>query len=329
MNRKLVGLILVVCGIGSFAVIYPEQTISAVVAFRDWWFTDQEIGREAAQIWRMVTQNGVNDKDIRIDYCEVTRNGEYLGEPDGYYEGYVEFTLPVFEGDQLSAYFRKEGFFSRNINFTVPDLPKLVGGQTYYTLQWVNLYPTSLLEGIPQQVESDYFVNVLIHQLPTQLEPGESATTIMIVVNATQVLLKDFKIIIQDLPEHIIRYSALISPSRSKLKRFEGYAASIPTHEAAFFRVDLILLNKPLFPICFQLSYHPSQNALNVTPIQIWGFCYDVKIAETWERSLAQISLFMIKSAGGWFYIALVVILSLGVVAWFKTPKEEEKKENE
>jgi len=328
VNRKLVGLILVVCAIGAFAVINPEQTISTIVAFRDW--CTAEPLPEAAQIWRITTINGINDKDLLIDYCNVTRDGVSLGEPDSYHEGYVEFILPVFEGDNVSVCLQKEGFFSKNISFVVPQFPMLYAGMTYYTLARVKMYPTYLLEETPQQVESDYFVNVLIYQIPPMLKSKEAETTIIIMVNATKVEVTDVKIVMQELPEHLIRYTALISPSKAKLKRYEGTIERITMEEPVFFRVDLILLDKPLWPICFQLSYSPSQNDLNVTSRQIWGFGYHLSLSEIWNRSIPQISSAIIISAGGWFYIVLCAVLLVGSIAWVVSkPKEDEQQEKE
>lgn len=137
MNRaKFFGIIAICCVVGSLVIIYPDQTKDILSSF----FCTEDCPPEWAQIWRVRTKHGITNKDIQIDFANATRNGEYLGEAEYYNKGYIEFVLGVAEFDNITLYLEKEGFVPLNASFVVPRIYP-IGGQTYYILSDVKLYP--------------------------------------------------------------------------------------------------------------------------------------------------------------------------------------------
>lgn len=139
---KLVGYVTICCVIVSVVLIYPEETID---------FFTITYSKNFVQIWRVHTKSDISRKDIRVDFCLMRRNGTVLGEPSTYGKGYVEFTEhPVAEFDTITMYLEKKGFIPLNITFVVPRIEYyLHGGQTYYSLAEVLMYPIPPIDALP------------------------------------------------------------------------------------------------------------------------------------------------------------------------------------
>lgn len=93
-----------------------------------------------AQIWRLTTKNSLSGADLTVDSGDTLVNGIEVGDPS-LNAGYIEFTAsPVQKGDIIQIQIVEASFYTVVQTITVPDLPALAGGQTYYTLGAVEMF---------------------------------------------------------------------------------------------------------------------------------------------------------------------------------------------
>lgn len=96
--------------------------------------------QDYAQIWRLTTKDSLAGSDLTIDSADAVINGVEVGDPS-LNAGYVEYTAsPVNTGDVMQVQVVESGYYTVVVGFTVPDLPPLVGGQTYYTLGAIEMF---------------------------------------------------------------------------------------------------------------------------------------------------------------------------------------------
>lgn len=84
-----------------------------------------------AAIWRALVQNAINGTNITPDTTDALVNGKTIPDPTAG-GGYAEFSTPVFTGDRIQLQVVEAGYYTRVIEFVVPELRPLEGGQTHY-----------------------------------------------------------------------------------------------------------------------------------------------------------------------------------------------------
>lgn len=84
-----------------------------------------------APIWRALVQNAINGTNIDPDTVDALVNGKSIPNPTTA-SGYAEFATPVFTGDRIQLQVVESGYYTRVVEFTVPELRALEGGQTHY-----------------------------------------------------------------------------------------------------------------------------------------------------------------------------------------------------